>query len=351
MTRAVSGAGATDLTELVRPLERALVMGDTAKATAMAEQVLDEGTDPVAVLSGLLAPIQHRIGERWQRGEWSVAQEHIATGVSVAVTECVAQRVRRWYPVTRGRIVVGCPEREWHALPALMVGTALRRQGWEVTYLGAATPAERLSSYLQKLDPVAVAVSTSLAGGLPHARRFIEAATTVGVPVIAGGAAFGPDDARARALGATAWAASPQEAFALLEHLPTTVDPVEPLPAEPLAEQRALELTHHRLVERVVQRWRPDAVEVPSGSPGGTDVESDLASVLHDCVEQPLRTLQGALITGDDRLVREVADWARTVLVERQINDGAFADLGAELAAVLDDLPRARSLLERHWAA
>ncbi|WP_019814701.1 cobalamin B12-binding domain-containing protein [Saccharomonospora saliphila] len=332
----------TEPPELLGPFEHALERGDSSAASALVDRVLDAGASPVSVLCDVVAPAQRRIGERWQSGEWSVAQEHIATGISVAVTEAVARRARR-LPVTRGRVVVGCPEREWHALAALVVGTGLRQQGWQVTYLGASTPADRLASHLHHLDPTAVAVSCSMAGGLPTARRFIEAATTVGIPVLAGGAAFGTDDRRARALGATAWAPSLPDAFELVERLPATVDPADPLPAAPLAEQRTLELAHHRLVEQVTTNWAP-----VRGRDDDVD-GGDLSSVVHDCVEQPLRTLQAALLTGDERLVSEIGAWVRAVLRARSVPETAVAGLGEELLAAVSHLPLTRELLRAHW--
>ena len=93
--------------------------------------------------------------------------------------------------------MIACAEREWHAVPAMIVAGALRAEGWQITLLGASTPTARLSRYLQDLGPDVTAVSCSVAAGLPNARGFIEASTTAGIPVLAGGAAFGPDDRRA----------------------------------------------------------------------------------------------------------------------------------------------------------
>ncbi len=334
----------TDFVELFARFEHALAEGNASAAVALVDRALDGHAEPVSLLCDVITPAQRRIGERWQNGEWSVAQEHIATGISLAATEAVARRVRS-SPITKGRIIVGCAEREWHALAAMVVATSLRARGWQVTFLGAATPAERLYSYLHQVEPDAVAMSCSVAGGLPSTRRGIESATTAGIPVLAGGAAFGTDDRRARALGATAWAPTLADGLELVENLPATVEPVPPLPQDVIAEQRTLDTEHHHFVRRIAERWEPAGVV----DRGDIVTDTDLALVTRDCVEQPLRTLEGALLTGDGRLVREVADWINGVLGSRSVPASAVDALRSEVLGVVDGLPRARSMVEGYW--
>ncbi|EHK89016.1 putative cobalamin binding protein [Saccharomonospora azurea SZMC 14600] len=324
--------------------EHALAAGNASEAIALVDHALDAGAEPVSLLCDVITPAQRRIGERWQSAEWSVAQEHIATGISLAAAEAVARRVRA-LPLTKGRVIVGCAEREWHALAAMVVGTSLRARGWQVTFLGAATPAERLYSYLYQVEPDAVAVSCSVAGGLPSTRRAIESATTAGIPVLAGGAAFGTDGRRARTLGATAWAPTLPEGLDLIEDLPPTVESVPPLPQDVLSEQRTLDTEHYSLVRQVTGQWGP------AGSVGEGDIvtDTDLNLVIRDCVEQPFRAIEGALLTADGRLVRDVAQWVLAVLTSRSVAPSAVDSLRSEVLDAVGSLPRARALVEEHW--
>ena len=223
-----------------RRYEDAVDSGDTAAATAIVDEMLTAGAQPVTVLTDVIAAAQRAVGARWQRGEWTVAQEHAATAMAVDATKTVTKHVRRT-PPTRGRIIVACAEREWHALPAMIIDCALRGHGWDTTLLGSSTSALRLNQYLHDLGPEAVAVSCSVLGALPTTRRFIEASTAAGVPIVVGGAAFGHDDQRARALGATAWARDAHGAVTAMYGLPAVVSPASPLPADSAGEQAALE--------------------------------------------------------------------------------------------------------------
>src|SRR5690242_3576504 len=139
------------LEERRHPLEAydaALASGDTETVKSLVDDMLTDGADPVFVLTDVVAAAQREVGRRWQMGEFTVAQEHAATATAISATKVVAHHVRR-VPVTRGKVLVACAEREWHALPAMMIDCALRAHGWDTTLLGASTNPLRLNQYLQ----------------------------------------------------------------------------------------------------------------------------------------------------------------------------------------------------------
>jgi methanogenic corrinoid protein MtbC1 len=325
--------------------EAALRADDANAARTLVDELLADGVDPVSVLTDVVAASQRAVGTRWQRGEWSVADEHAATAIAVAATKAVSRHVRR-QPVTRGRVVVACAEREWHALPAMIIDCALRAHGWDSTMLGPATSPMRLNQHLQDLGPEATAVSCSVLGALPTTRRFIEASTAAGVPVVVGGPAFGYDDVRARALGATAWASTAQGAVAAVDALPPVVSPVAPLPPRPAAEQAALDLDHRLIVDTLRERWSVSASAGPpeSASPG------DLTDVANDVLHQVLHALGAALLTGDTRPVGETAAWIAELMSTRGLDVAVVHELGEVLDVTLATYPLARELLRRHFA-
>ncbi|GAA1603197.1 cobalamin-dependent protein [Kribbella sancticallisti] len=320
------------LDESLAAFELALAGVNSTAAVEVVEGLLADGVEPVDVLTGVIAAAQRNVGARWQRGDWSVAEEHAATGVAAAATEAVARRARLT-PITRGKVLVACAEREWHALPAMIIDCVLRADGWDTTMLGASTPPLRLGQYLQDLGPDALAVSCSMLGALPTTRRFIEASTTAGIPIVVGGAAFGTDDVRARALGATAWAQDAASAVEAARNLPTVVQVVPPLPDEAVAEQAALELSHRELAARVLADWRADP-----------DLE-----IAEDAVTQTLHAVWAALLTGDPRPIPQTAEWISALLAARGADPELIADLGLQLRIHLRDYPLAHSLLTTSW--
>jgi methanogenic corrinoid protein MtbC1 len=327
---------------VLRRYEQALADGDRSKTVALVADLLDSGTEPLDILIGVIAAAQRGIGERWQRGEWSVAQEHAATAMSMAATEIVARHTAE-IPVTRGQIIVTCAEREWHWLPALMICCALRADGWQITPLGPATSPLRFSQYIQDLGPDAVAVSCSVLGALPTTRRFIEASTSAGVPAVVGGAAFGDDGVRAAALGATAWAPDARAAVAAAAGLPVVVSAVGPLPEVAVTELAAMESDHLRLVDQVRRQWVVSASEA--------DTQPAVRAVARDAVPNTLHAVSAAVLTGDSRTVSETAAWLTALLASRGVDaSSALTELRRVLLATLIDYPLSVDLVRRHFA-
>jgi len=331
-TEPAEPTGPADLSQPLATFEAALAAVDTSAAIGVVDDLLVAGVEPVVVLTDVVAAAQRNVGARWQRGDWTVAAEHAATAVAAAATEAVARHARLT-PVTRGKALVACAEREWHALPAMIIDCALRADGWDTTLLGASTPPLRLGQYLQDLGPDAVAVSCSMLGALPTTRRFIEASTTAGIPIIVGGAAFGPDDRRARALGATAWAADAPSAVEAARALPAVVPAAAPLPDEAVAEQAALELSHRELMVRLLADWQ-------------LDPELEIAE---DAVQQLLHAVWAGLLTGDPRAVPQTAGWVAEILRYRGESPEKVTALGELLRTCLRDYPLAQSFIEDSW--
>ena len=322
----------------VERFDAAVAAADVAVALEVVRNLVDAGVDPVAVMVDVIAPVQERVGRRWQSGAWSVAQEHAATSVAVSALEAVT-RATQPRGGGRGRVVIACAEREWHAVPAMIVAGALRAEGWQTLLLGASTPTSRLSRYLQDLGPEVTAVSCSVAAGLPNARGFIEASTTAGIPVLAGGAAFGPDDRRARALGATAWASDARGAAEAIAGLPPVVVAAPALPGEATREVAALRGAHRSVVEEAVAHARPGRL-LP-------DTDED---PWRDALDQAVHAVIGAVLTGDERLLTTTAAWTGDVLRSRG-HDAPDEALRAGLAHVLREFPLAAAMVRQHWPA
>lgn len=219
----------------------------------------------------------------------------------------------------------------------MMIDCALREAGYDTTLLGASTSPLRLNQYLQDLGPEAVAVSCSVLGALPAARRFIEASTASGVPILVGGPAFGPDGVRARALGATAWAPDAQSAVAAVAALPAVVGEVPKLPSPVVAELAALDTGHHRLTEQILSSW--------STAPADGPVSRTFAG---EAIRQLLHAVAAALLTGDPRPGPQTYGWIDELLAARKIATTADGALAAATVAALADLPLARELAGRH---
>ena len=89
----------------------------------------------------VILPYLRELGDRWERGEASVAQEHFA---SIVIRGRLLALARGWDRGTGPRALLACAPGEQHELGLIVFGLALRQHGWGITYLGADTPIETL---------------------------------------------------------------------------------------------------------------------------------------------------------------------------------------------------------------
>lgn len=171
---------------------------DSDRALRLVEQAAaDLGTE--AAVTDLLAAAQQEVGRRWEFGQWTISQEHAATAIVDSALSLLSARLA---PTDGPRMAVVCAEGEWHVTPARMASLRLRGRGWQVMFLGASTPGPHLARTLDAMQPDVLAVSCTMPHNLPGARRTVEVAHEQGLPVLAGGAAFGTDGHRWRSIGA-----------------------------------------------------------------------------------------------------------------------------------------------------
>jgi len=141
-------------------------------------------------LEEVLAPLLHRVGTAWTRGELSPAHEHLCTGT--------VERVLAWLadpsPVEPGspKIVVATLPGERHGLGARLVAAAAALEGWHVTHLGVDLPGVDVARAAQALGARAVALSlvnAEAAREAPRELRNLRNGLPPGTAVVLGGAA------------------------------------------------------------------------------------------------------------------------------------------------------------------
>lgn len=110
------------------------------------------------VLTEVVIPYLRELGERWQAGTATVAQEHFASSL---IRGRLGSLSRGWERGTGPLALLACAPGEQHDLPLLAFGLALRGRGWRIAYLGADTPGESIADAARELDPALVVVSAT----------------------------------------------------------------------------------------------------------------------------------------------------------------------------------------------
>ncbi len=199
-------------------LESRLVAGDARGAWGVIEAALSAGAELDEVYLDVLTPAMVGIGAKWEAGEIDVAIEHRATGIAMRLIGRLGPRfVRRGR--SRGTVVLGAPAGERHSLPVAVLGDLLRLEGWEVSDLGADTPAASFALAAGTTpDVVAVGLSVTHPEHLPACAEAVAAVRSASpeLLVLVGGQAIHGDD-DAAAVGAHAWASSAKDVVRLIQ--------------------------------------------------------------------------------------------------------------------------------------
>jgi DNA-binding transcriptional MerR regulator len=130
-------------------IREALARFDETSAQRTLERLYSAFT-PTTVTRDVLLPYMHELGDRWDAGQVSVAQEHFATNFFQARLLALA---RGWDRGLGPRALLACAPNEQHALALIVFGIALHELGWRITYLGADTPIDALTEVAEIVNP------------------------------------------------------------------------------------------------------------------------------------------------------------------------------------------------------
>ncbi|MFB8029393.1 B12-binding domain-containing protein [Streptomyces sp. NPDC056465] len=338
--------GTADALGMRDQLWEAVTSRDEGRAAGVVFSALDNGLDAETVLLDLIAPVQAKVGTEWAANRLSVAQEHAASAITERVIAALAHHPGHRTPLTLGHITVACVDQEWHSLPARLLAEVLTLRGWRVDFLGAHVPTHHLIAHLHNSGADAVALSSSLPTRLPTAHAAITACQAIGVPVLAGGAAFGPDGRYARLLGANAWAPDARTAVRRL---------ADGIPAPDLASghQQADDLPHLTDQEyTLVARTQSQLIKTIL-----TQLENRFPAMVAYTAHQRERTAEDiahivefltvALYTDDDDLFTTFITWTADILTARHVPGRSLYSVLDILATELKDFPRTTRLLDQ----
>ena len=109
------------------------------------------------VIREVLAPALREVGDRWHRGEFTIAQERIASG---AARRQLSGLLNTFNSVARGpSVVFATVSGERHELGILMYAALAASLMVRAYYLGPDLPPEDIGNYARRVDASAVAVS------------------------------------------------------------------------------------------------------------------------------------------------------------------------------------------------
>ena len=142
--------------ELTEQLYLALINLDTHEANRIADLTFSL-YDYEEVFHNILVKVLYKVGDEWENGVISVAQEHFSS--QFIINRCT--QFLRILPVNPAlpKVMAFCPEGEHHQIGLMIFSLFLKKKGNEVIYLGPNTPLEGLADLIKMKNISVVAIS------------------------------------------------------------------------------------------------------------------------------------------------------------------------------------------------
>ena len=178
---------------------------DSAYSPELLASLLADGDDDLAawtigqalaaaprteVYDGLVADAMRIVGQRWRDGQWSIAEEHLASQTLLRALDRIRPDLG-----PEGRIgpvaVLAGTTGEHHMIGLVCLDHVLSEGGWTVANLGADVPAADLGIFVQRSEAVLVAISASRTAAIASVAEAVAAVREAGgsrqIPVMLGG--------------------------------------------------------------------------------------------------------------------------------------------------------------------
>jgi methanogenic corrinoid protein MtbC1/DNA-binding XRE family transcriptional regulator len=172
---------------------QALFDGDTDSANKIVHEMITKRARVADMYLEVLAPAMFQIGELWCDGKLNVAQEHLATQITLGQMDKL--RLIQIFPRSLSyRVMVCCVEGEHHFIAAKMAADLFQLEGWQVDFLGPDVPTAALIEIVSARRPNLLALSTTLPSNMRRTRALIK--KLIGLPgapyiIVGGQAALG----------------------------------------------------------------------------------------------------------------------------------------------------------------
>jgi methanogenic corrinoid protein MtbC1 len=150
------------LAELGRAYARALLAGDEVGAELAVRDAIDARLSTAEIDDEIIAPALWLVGRLWARGEISVADEHLATEISLRVLALQREAVRTTRARAGHKALLAAPAGELHTVALQMIANLLRDAGYTVLMLGPDVPADALAEAACRHEPRLVCLTATM---------------------------------------------------------------------------------------------------------------------------------------------------------------------------------------------
>lgn len=302
---AILPASSANLESLRRDWLAACFKYDTVAAEQILNQAFAVHSVEITCTDVMMRGLQE-VGELWHKGLATVQQEHFASEIATRRLEAL---ISASPPPTRNEtVLVACPPEEWHTFPSLLITLFLRRRGWNVVFLGAVVPTERMEETIRSVAPKLVILSAQTlmtAVSLRTMARFLQENQ---VQAAYGGRVFNHISGLASRIPAHFLGNTIESALPTIENLLTHAIPP---PVEETIDERTLQAAAAYAEKRpMIERYIIDDLRSHNRT-------VDYLDTAHHFLGN---TLQAALELGDVSYTSTDIRWLTNLLIERNVS-------------------------------
>jgi 5-methyltetrahydrofolate--homocysteine methyltransferase len=162
-------------------LHKAVIEGDVPAAVAAARDALDDGVQPVDLISQGIGPAMAEVGKLFEEGEYFVPELLMAARATKEIFVILRPLLAQTGAEPMAHVVLGTVQGDLHDIGKNLVGAMLEGGGFEVTDLGVDVPPEEFIAAVKKRPVQIVGLSALLTTTMPAMKTTIEAFRAAGI--------------------------------------------------------------------------------------------------------------------------------------------------------------------------
>jgi methanogenic corrinoid protein MtbC1 len=176
------------LREFSQSLELALLAADAHESESIARDALRAGIPSGVVVDAVIRPAMGSIGERWEHGEITPGEEHLASELVLRL-RVLLKEVNRVEERRLGTpVLLAAAQGEQHVIGLTMAADLLDDAGYRVLLAGPDVPIHGLKALLARHRPEIVAFTSTMRASRASLALEVEIAREAGTTgVLAGG--------------------------------------------------------------------------------------------------------------------------------------------------------------------
>ena len=140
----------------------ALLTGEERAAEITVREAMEAGYEEETISEQIVAPALFTVGDMWGKGLLSVADEHMATQISLRVLALQRSAFERARERQGREVVLAGVEGEQHVVGLEMAENLLSHSGFDVRNLGANVPLQALTGYIARRRPHVVGLTVTM---------------------------------------------------------------------------------------------------------------------------------------------------------------------------------------------